>query len=205
MGSGDAYLFGGVDYPEGFGSERRIYKNIKIRKEPLVDKIKALEERLEALAGELSENEANRELEEEIETGKPVPIKRSTQYTENWEKEKPILEELLKDFRGLLKTPYGALGYLVKSDAEDILKLYGVDTEREFWMLKGGSAIRIPSGKGLLGISADKLAASGGRRWAPFRGLLVSNPQELPENAKTTDDAVKDIIEAIKSRLEEGT
>lgn len=196
-GSGDAYLIGGVDYPESMGQEKQVYRNIE--NEPLIDKIKALEDKLEALTGNLSEDEAAAEMEKEIETGKPVPIERRRQNANDIGEVREILNELLKDFEELLKTPYGALGYLVKSNSEDILKLYGVDTDREFWTLRGGSAIRLPNAK--VRFAVDKLTLAGGRRWGPLRGLLVSNPQELPENAKTTDEAIKEIIESIKNKL----
>ncbi len=200
-GSGDAYLVGGADYPESMGSEKEVYRNIE--NEPLIGRIKALEDKLEALMGDLSEDEAAREMEEEIKTGKPVPAGPKRENANNTGEEKHILNELLKDFEELLKTTYGPLGYLVKSDSEDVLKLYGVDTDREFWTLRGGSAIRVPSAKGWLQFSADTLAVAGGRRWIGLRGLMVSNPQELPENARTTDDVIKEIIEAIKTKLKE--
>lgn len=198
-GSGDAYLIGGVDYPEDMGDSKKIYRNIE--NEPLINKIKALEEKLVSLTGDLTAREALKETEEEIETGKPVPMQKP-QTARLSEEERKIYEELLDDFNELLKVPYGPLGYLVKSTSEDIIKFYGVDTDRDFWTLRGGSAIRLINKKAPF--ATDKMAIAGGRRWAPYRGLLISDPEEMPENIKQTDEAIQEIVAAIKKKLASG-
>jgi hypothetical protein len=110
--------------------------------------------------------------------------------------EKKILGELLKNFKQLLKVKYGPLGYLVSTPAEDIIHFYGVDTEEEFIFLEGGSSIRIPNRR------LDRAVMAGGsKRWMGERGLLISDPQENPQNLRVTDAAINEIIQAIGKRI----
>jgi hypothetical protein len=165
-GSTNAYLIGGAIYPSESGWVNKIYKNIE--DEPLVRKIKDLEKQL------------------------PDNFAKKNSLADN---EKQILGELLADFKQLLNVKYGPLGYLVSTSAEDIIHLYGVDTEEDFIFLEGGSSLRVPNP------ILDRMAGTDNRRWVPARGLLVADPAENPQNMKVTDDAINEIINAIESKL----
>ncbi len=166
-GSSDAYLIGGAVYPEDMGVIGKIYRNVE--DEPLIRKIKLLEK-------QLPDDFADRE--------------------ETTGQEKKVLEDLLNDFKQLLQVKYGALGYLVSTTSEEIIHLYGVDTDRDFVFLEGGSSIRVPNEK-----LDPVIEAGGGRRWMGERGFVLYDPEETPANRKMTDEAVKEIIAAIKDRL----
>ncbi len=165
-GSSDAYLNGGLVYPED-NPTSEIYRNIE--GEPLIKRIKNLEK-------QLPDNFAKKDF-----------------VTSS---EKKILNGLLRDFKQLLKTKYGSLGYLTSTTAEDIIHLYGVDTENDFMFLDGGSSIRLPNKR-----LDPAVAIGGGKRWIGERGLLIADPEEDAHNLKLTDDAINEIIQAIEKKL----
>ncbi len=166
--------------------------NRNIENEPLVRKIKALEQKLiEAMGDKESVMEDLKEEQDKLDG------KKEGKHVEDVGLERKILEELMDDFTELLKTKYGALGYLVQSTSADIEKLYGIDTDREYYCMIDGSRIRIPNAK------LDPMVAAGsGRRWIGERGLIIDNPAETPANAKITDNVVNEIIDAIQKKLE---
>ncbi len=172
-----------------------IYKNIE--NEPLINKIKALEEKLEILSGEES---VELDIEEAENPNMEIVNKLKPEQTAAAEKE--ILNVLLNDFVELLKTKYGPLGYLVKSESEQILKLYGVDTDKAFFSMIEGSKMMITSPKGKQFFDVEKMAvAGGGKRWLGEAGVTLSNPAETQANEKLSDDAIREIITAIRKRL----
>jgi len=177
------------------GKLESIYKNIE--NEPLINKIKALEEKLEILSGEES---VELDVEEAKNPNMDITNKLSPKQTAA--AEKGILNELLNDFKELLRTPYGSLGYLVKSESEQILKLYGVDTDKAFFSMIEGSRMMITSPKGKHFFDVEKMeVAGGGKRWLGEAGVTLSNPAETQENGKLSDDAIREIIAAIEKRL----
>ena len=116
--------------------------------------------------------------------------------------EKGILNELLNDFKELLKTPYGPLGYLVMSEPEQIIKLYGVDTDKGFFAMVEGSRIRITSPKDERFFNLEKMIiAGGGKRWFGEAGAVLNDPAETQSNKKLSDTAICEIIESIKKKL----
>ncbi len=164
-----------------------IYRNIE--NEPLVDKIKSLEEDLEVVRGIPSI-----ELDMEEMTGKRRPKQNLTPQQWNSENVR-ILKELLKDFTELLKTPFGSLGYLVKSDSEIILKLYGIDSDRIYYYKLKGSTILISSRQ-----LENMVTAGGSRRWIG-EGHYLYNPAEIESKLPLTDAVVKAIIDSIQKQL----
>jgi hypothetical protein len=149
-------------------SGAKVYKNIE--DEVLVKKIQALESKL--TSSHTDKDEA---------------------YTTV---EKRILKSLLKDFNTLIKTPYGSLSYLVETTSEDIIKLYGVDTDRDFYSMRQGGNIRVANP------TLDKMVGAGGnRRFVGEAGLVISDPAESSANAKITNAAIQKIIDAIKEKL----
>ena len=169
-GSGDAYLIGGATYPEDMGEDTTIYKNIE--KEPLVHKIKDLEAKL------------------------PGNLAKEKEITEA---QKGILEQLLDLFKELLNAKYGPLGYLVTTASEDIVHLYGVDTDEDFCYLHGGSAIKVNNKR-----NDRAVMGGGGRKWMWNRTLMISDPEENQINMRMTDEAISEIIAAIEKRLQAG-
>ena len=168
-----------------------IHKNIQ--NEPLIKEIKALEVKLLAARGKERET-----VMEDIEEIRDKLLNRPEEkHTLDKSQEKGILEQLLQLFKELLKTRYGPLGYIVSTTTSDIEKLYGVDTDQDFYFLDG-SSIRIPNRK--LDPAVD---AGGGRRLGMFgeRGLILYDPSETPLNARITDHAVQEIMDAIQKRL----
>ncbi len=178
------------------GKLENIYKNIE--HEPLINKIKALEVKLEILNGEQSveldfEEAENPDLQDSVQ--KLSPEQKDAAKNET-------LNELLGDFRELLKNPYGSLGYLVKSEPEEILKLYGVDTNREFSVMIEGSKIRITSPYGKRYFNIERMvAAGGGKRFIGEAGVTISDPAETQQNEKLSDEAIREIIAAIEKKL----
>ena len=149
----------------------KIYRNIE--DEPLIDKIKALESKLLAVH----------------------PDSNDLDYTDA---DKQMLSALLNYFQKLVRVKYGPLGYLVKSDSESIIRLYGVDTDEDFYAMVEGSRIRISSPK-----LEQMIAAGGGRRFIGEEGLIANDPAETPMNARLSDEAIEEIIGSIKRRLGE--
>ncbi|MCW6160124.1 MAG: hypothetical protein LVQ95_03500 [Candidatus Micrarchaeales archaeon] len=147
----------------------RIYRNIE--DEPLINKIKALESKLLAAH----------------------PDSSNLDYTDAG---KQMLSSLLSCFQRLIRVEYGPLGYLVKSDSESIIRLYGVDTDEDFYAMVEGSRIRISSPK-----LEQMVVAGGGRRFIGEYGLIANDPAETPANARLSDEAIEEIIESIKKRL----
>ena len=109
-----------------------------------------------------------------------------------------MLSALLGCFQKLIHVEYGPLGYLVKSDSESIIRLYGVDTDEDFYAMAEGSRIRISSPK-----LEQMVAVGGGRRFIGEEGLIANDPAETPMNARLSDEAIEEIIGSIKRRLEE--
>lgn len=169
-----------------------VYRNIE--DEPLIKKIKKLEERLGGLLGIPSVEQDIEEAAEEL-GDKPKMAKPDKQEADAEERE--IMGELLEGFNRLLKAPYGALGYLVMSDPEEVKKLYGVDTMMDFYSMVGGSVIRISSTR------MEGAVMASGHRFIGEEGMYLRNPSETPNNARLSDDAIKDIIAAINDRLDE--
>ncbi len=170
-----------------------IFRNIE--NEPLIKRIKALEEKLEALLGK-------RSVEVDLEgmasgyEKKPDINNKERGTKKSLEDEVSVFKELLDDFNELLETPYGSLGYLVKSNSEDILKIYGVDTDEDYYVQLEGSTIRISSER------LEKAVRVGARRFIGEEGSLLKNPAETKENMKVADHAIHEIIYAIHEKLE---
>lgn len=173
------------------GKIERIYKNIE--NEPLIEKIKRLEEKLESLMGDYS---VEADLEN-IREDKPI-LKSQMNKEEVRKGDIVLLKDLLESFGRLLKTEYGVIGYLVRSNSEDILKLYGVDSDEDYYyhLKTQGSTIRISSK-----LVEGAVAAGGGRRWLGESGLLLNNPAETPNNIKVADRVIDEIIASIKTKL----
>jgi hypothetical protein len=169
-----------------------IHKNIQ--NEPLIGRIKVLEARLLEMRPGGNET-VTRDIEE---IGNGLENRLEEKHAVDGTRKKEILERLLRLFKELLKTRYGPLGYIVSTTASDIEKLYGVDTDRDFYFMDG-SSIRIPNRK--LDPAVD---AGGGRRLGMFgeRGLILYDPSETPLNVRITDHAVQEIIDAIQKKLE---
>ncbi len=178
------------------GKLENIYKNIE--NDALINKIKALEEKLELLKGEQS-------VELDFEEAENPGIGKSMQKLSQNQKdaaEKEILNELLNDFKELLKTPYGPLGYLVRSEPEQIIKLYGIDTDKDFFTMIEGSRIRITSPKDERFFNLEKMiVAGGGKRWFGEAGAVLNDPAETQSNKKTSDNAIHEIIASIEKKL----
>ncbi|MCL4374076.1 MAG: hypothetical protein M1360_04205 [Candidatus Marsarchaeota archaeon] len=178
------------------GKLENIYKNIE--NDPLINKIKTLEEKLEVLNGEQS-------VELDFEEAENPDIKDSIQKLNNEQKKTAkieILNELLNDFNELLKIPYGSIGYLVRSDPEQIIKLYGVDTDRDFSAMIEGNKIRITSPQNKRFFNVEKMvSAGGGKRWMGEGGVTISDPAETPSNEKSSDEALYEIIASIEKKL----
>lgn len=167
-----------------------IYGNIE--NEPLVRKIKDEELKLLKALGYESVME---DIEEAVDEANGMAFQKPK---EEKEVQKAMFESLLRDFRSLLGTKYGALGYLVSSDSESIKKLYGIDTDVEFCCRLGQSRIKVPNP------AIDSVvAAGGGRQWGNLDGrkIIIQDPKETDSDAKTTEQLVNDIIAAIKKRL----
>jgi hypothetical protein len=157
--------------PEGLDPRiAKIHKNIQ--NEPLIKKIEKLENQLYLTH---PNEQAN--------------------YTPE---EKKMLQQLLKDFKELLKSPYGALGYLISTTTEEIIHLYGVDTDRDFYFNLQETKVRVPNPR-----LDEMVAAGGGKRWFGERGLVIVDPAETAANEKTADEAVEEIIASIKKKLNE--
>ncbi len=168
-----------------------IHKNIQ--NEPLIKEIKVLEIKLlEARGNADSVMEDIREEEEKFLN------KSEEKHIADKSKEKGILEQLLQRLKELLKTRYGPLGYIVSTTSGDIEKLYGVDTDQDFYFMDG-SSIRIPNSK-----LDPAISAGGSRRLAMLgeRGLMLYDPSETPLNARMTQHAVQEIADSIQKRLE---
>jgi len=171
----------------------KLYRNIE--DEPLIKRIKALEQRLMSITGKYSIEEDVEEIAEELGDKKAGP-KLEGPDSKNADGDRmKILKELLDDFNQLLMIPYGALGYLVSSDSESIIKLYGVDTDREFYAIVGGSKIRVSQRR------LEEAVAASGRRFIGERGLLINNPAETTSSEKLSDEAINEIIAAIQKKL----
>lgn len=151
------------------GKVEKIYRNIE--DEPLINKIKALENKLLAVH----------------------PDPNELYYTDA---DKKILKTLLDYFQKLMKVEYGPLGYLVKSDSESIIRLYNVDTDEDFYAMVEGSRIRISSQR-----LERMVAGGGGKRFLGEEALIANNPAETPMNARLSDEAIEEIIESIRKRL----
>ena len=145
-----------------------IYRNIE--DEPLINKIKNLEVELLKLHPNTDDD-----------------------YSDG---AKAILKQLFPDFEKLMKVKYGPLGYLVKSDSETIIHLYGVDTDEDYYEMVDGSRIRISSEQ-----LEKMVVAGGGKRFIGEEGLIANDPAETPRNAKLTADAVRMIMDSIKQIL----
>ena len=178
------------------GKIQNIYKNIE--NEPLINTIKTKEAKLEILEGEQS-------VELDIEEAENPDIENSTSGLNKEQKrasERDILNELLLDFKSLLKTPYGPLGYLVMSESEQIRKLYGVDTDQDFLCMVEGSKIRITSPKDKKLFNVEKMVvAGGGKRWMGEAGSTIIDPAETQSNEKFADEAIQEIISSIENKL----
>ncbi|MGI0100400.1 MAG: hypothetical protein ACREBH_01600 [Candidatus Micrarchaeaceae archaeon] len=178
------------------GKLEDIYRNIE--NEPLISKIKALEEKLEVLNGEES-------VELDFEEAENPNAEDNVQKLSPEQKDvakKEVLNELLGNFKDLLKTPYGPLGYLVKSESEQILKLYGVDTDQEFSSMIEGTKILITSPKDKRFFNVEKMvAAGGGKRWLGEAGVALNDPAETQQNERLSDEAIQDIISSIEEKL----
>jgi hypothetical protein len=172
-----------------------VYKNIQ--NEPLIEKIKAREEKLEALLGietvedDLKDAEREEKGEPDLERVRADPETTKPQQI-------ALFNELLGYFNALLKTTYGPLGYLVKSNSEEILKLYGVDSDDDFYLKLDRSVIRVSSRR-----LEQMVIAGGGKRFVGERGLLINDPAETPNNVRVTDEVVSEIISAIKEKVAE--
>ncbi|MCL4389223.1 MAG: hypothetical protein M1528_00440 [Candidatus Marsarchaeota archaeon] len=130
----------------------------------------------------------------ELEARLPDGFSRQKETTES---QKEVLKLLLDDFEKLLKVKYGSLGYLVSTPSEYIVHKYGVDTDEDFCYLEGGSSIQVRNGA-----LNRMVTGGGGRAWMGERGLLISDPEENQVNIRMTDDAIKEIMAAIKKRLQ---
>lgn len=177
------------------GKLESIYKNIE--NEPLIKKIKSAEEELEVIMNIQS-------VELDIEEAENPNLKNISKLTklQKDEMKKALLNELKDDFEKLLKIPYGPLGYLVMSESEQILKLYGVNTDDNFFDMVEGSKIRITSPKDKEGFNVEKMiVASGGKRWLGEAGSILNDPAETKQNEQLSSDAIKKIIVSIESML----
>ena len=164
-----------------------------IHGEKLIKKIKDLEETLEGLTNIDSVQRDIKEIE-------------MKQYRKDSTKNKPkkapesvegILSRLLECFNELLKTPYGSLGYLIKSDAESILNLYGIDTNDDYY-LKLKSSITRGNNRKLEKV----IVGGGGRKWIGEGEATVHIPIQTPENGEVADKVVNQIIKSIHEKLE---
>lgn len=167
-----------------------LYKNIENL--PLLIKIKKLEERLQILLGISSVELDIEEMEDPQASNKqkPSPEQAKSEHVD-------VLRELLDDFKELLNTPYGSLGYLVQSDSEAILKMYGVDTDEDYYLKLKQSIILVSNRK-----LEEMIVAGGGKRWMG-EGNLLYDPAEISRNLKVTDHAVNEIISSITAKLAE--
>ena len=177
------------------GKLESIYKNIE--NEPLIKEIKSNEEKLEVITNIQS---VELDIKEEEDPTLEKLSKLSKEQKEDMKK--TLLNKLKNDFEKLLKIPYGSLGYLVMSESEQILKLYGVNTENNFFDMVEGSKIRITSPKDKKGFNIEKMiVASGGKRWLGETGTVLSDPAETKQNEQLSDDAIKKIIVSIDKML----
>ncbi len=167
-----------------------VYKNIE--SEPLINKIKRLEVQLSGILGIES-------MEVDMSQQKISADKFSTEDDKNAAIKK-LYRDILDCFNDLLKTPYGSLGYLVKSDSESIVKLYGVDSDDDYYLKLRGSVIRVSSKR-----LERMVVAGGGRRFIGERGLTIHDPAETTGNMKVADHVIHEIIYAIHEKLEELT
>lgn len=173
------------------GKIESIYRNIV--DEPLLGEIKGLEERLKELDNDYTVEKDVERVAEGLGDAQAGPDGVDTKYSGYGREE--ALRGLLDCFNRLLKTPYGAIGYLVGTDSESIVKLYGVDTDMDFYAMVHGSRIRISSRR------LERAVAVSGRRWIGERGLILHNPAETPLNERLAEDAINEIIAAIQSKL----
>ena len=169
------------------GKLENIYRNID--NEPLIKQIKELEVRYDELENVQSMERDEVEMEEQQgSTNADISI--------NKENERQLLSSLLDKFTKLLKSPYGPIGYLVSTDSESIIKLYGVDTDEDYTDMVEGNRIRVSSQ-----VLEKAIAAGGGRRFIGERGLILDNPAQTPANAKLSANAIGEIIQSIKRKL----
>ncbi|MGI0141634.1 MAG: hypothetical protein ACREBF_03225 [Candidatus Micrarchaeales archaeon] len=170
-----------------------LYRNIE--NEPLIKKIKVLENNLMEVRASEKESLAQHlgDIEDKVLRHQN---QNAAEHHKKKEQEREIMKELLSDFTELLKTPYGPLGYLVSSTSEGIIHLYGIDTDNDYYFKLKGNVFRVPNKK-----LDEMVAAGGGFRFVGERGVLVHNPSETPSNAKVTDHAIQEIIEAIQQKL----
>jgi len=170
-----------------------IYKNVE--NGPLVSRIKTLEVRLDELLGVESI-----EVDQLDPEGKRKGVPKAT--TEEGKKEamEGLLNELLDCFMQLLKSPYGALAYLVESDSESIIKLYDVDSYDDYYVKLQGSTINVGS-RELEGM----VAGAGGERLfgVETNDIAIKDPSETPGNMEVANRIVGEIVESIKEKLEE--
>lgn len=172
----------------------RIYRNIETA--PLIDKIKKLEIELEEFLGE--ESVEIDELDPKGKEKKDLP-KPTTEAGEKEVMEK-LLNDLLDCFNKLLKIPYGALGYMVGSDSESVVKLYGVDSDDDYYMKLDRSTVNVGS-KRLEGM----VAAGGGKNVFGIESndIAIQDPMETPNNMKVANQLVNEIIQGIRDKLDE--
>ncbi|HVA82821.1 MAG TPA: hypothetical protein VNF06_01520 [Candidatus Aquilonibacter sp.] len=127
--------------------------------------------------------------------------RRGEEYKDYTEQEKIKLKELLGLFEKLVKTPYGALNYIIQTEAENIKTLYDVNTGIDFTTDIDEVKVHVPNPK-----LDSMVEAGGGRRWMILgeAGEEVDSPKEDAKNAKVTDEAIEEIIDSIKDILSDG-
>ncbi|MCL5430234.1 MAG: hypothetical protein M1504_02010 [Candidatus Marsarchaeota archaeon] len=172
-----------------------IYKNIQ--DETTIGRIKELEEQLERLRGIHTVEDDIKEMESEDEDANSKEPKLDKAGSTNIKgDETEILSNLLTAFNKLLKSRYGPLGYLVMSDSETIKRLYDIDTDEDFYLGLEQSVIRVSSRR-----LERMVAGGGGKRWIGERSILIHDPDEVQQNARTTERVVMEIIESIQEQL----
>lgn len=167
-----------------------IYRNIE--NEPLIKKVKSEEIRLEELLG-IDSVDIDLEEAEKGQQDPSEPKKGTPEWNASVEKS---FKTLLDDFNKLLKTAYGPLGYLVMSDSESIVKLYGVDSDDDYYLYLRSSIIRVSSKR-----LEKMVVGGGGRRFIGERGLTIHDPAEITGNMKVADHVINEIISSIRRRL----
>ncbi len=172
----------------------KLYKNIEDA--PLIDKIRALEVRLDELVGieSIEVDELDPDGKQKSKTAK------TSTEAEKEAATKKLLNELLACFAQLVKSPYGALSYLVKTDSESMIKLYGVDSYDDYYLKLQGSEIKVGSKK-----LENMVAAVGGERLLGVESndIAIQDPGETQGNAVIADHIINEIIRSIEGKLEE--
>lgn len=147
---------------------KRLQKNLE--EEPLVRRIKVIEERL---------------------------LKRRGDYWKDYtDKEKAELRKLLELFEELATTKYGALNYIIKTGCGEIEALYDVNTSIDFTVDLDEVKIRIPNPK----LDAMVAAGGGGRligeearkMYAPVED--ARNAKVTDEAIEEIIESIKDIL-----------